>query len=132
VAELKKVLHIEDEADIREITGISLETLGGLTVEHCASGREALACAVGFAPDLLLIDVMMPGLSGPETLAELRKFPQLQHVPVIFMTAKVQASEIEALNALDIIGIVTKPFDPVRLPAELTEIWGRAMNRTSA
>jgi CheY-like chemotaxis protein len=126
VTTLKNVLHIEDETDIRKITKVSLETLGGLTVEQCANGREAISQAALSHPDLLLIDVMMPGLSGPETLAELRKIPHMKDIPAIFMTAKIQPAEIETLEAFDVIGIITKPFDPVSLPADIAKLWNAA------
>ena len=70
---LNRILHVGDEPDIREIAKVSPEAVGGFTVETCSSGREALDRAEQFAPDLLLLDVMMPGMDGPTTLGELRK-----------------------------------------------------------
>src|SRR3954462_8579877 len=92
---LQKVLYVEDDADIRTIASLALEAVGGFTLPACASGAEALAGGTAFAPDLLLLDVMMPGMDGPTTLARLRQLPAMRDVPVIFMTAKVQASEVK-------------------------------------
>src|SRR5437868_4642739 len=91
---LTKILLVEDEEDIRTIASISLEDIGHFTVKYCASGMEALEVAEIFAPDLILLDVMMPGMDGIETMKRLRLLPSLKETPVIFLTAKVQASEI--------------------------------------
>ena len=85
MAELKKILHVEDEPDIREIALLALETVGGFSVESCGSGDEALEKAPGFMPDLFLMDIMMPGMDGPATLVELRKMPEFADTPVIFI-----------------------------------------------
>ncbi len=114
-----KILHIEDEADIREIASISLGMLGGHELKQCPSGDVAIAECDGFAPDLLLIDVMMPGLTGPETLLELRKKASAQNIPAVFMTAKASASEIEYYLSLGVQGVIRKPFDPITLSDEI-------------
>lgn len=126
MAVLNRILHIEDEPDIREIARIALETIGGYQVHQCEDGIAALAEAEGFAPDLMIIDVMMPRLSGPETLAELRKIPSLAAVPVIFMTAKVQKEEVDALLKLGILGVIQKPFEPIELPQQVARLWEAA------
>lgn len=123
--ELKKVLYVEDDADIRMIATLALETVGGLQLKACPSGAEALAAAPAFAPDLLLLDVMMPGLDGPATLVKLRELPGTAATPVVFMTAKVQASEVEAYKAMGAIGVITKPFDPMTLAAQVRELWAK-------
>ena len=120
---LQKVLYVEDDPDIREVAQLALELVGGLEVRMCASGEEAVAQAPGFAPDLLLLDVMMPGLDGPSTLARLREHPTLSSTPAVFMTAKVQPQEVAALRALGAIGVVAKPFDPMCLGDELRALW---------
>lgn len=121
--ELKKILHIEDEADIQEVARVSLEAVGGFTVETCSSGQEALEKAPVFLPDLILLDVMMPGLDGPTTLQELRKMPETVKTPIIFMTAKVQPGEIEKLKKLGAEDVIAKPFDPMTLPEQIKTIW---------
>ena len=122
-AVLRRVLYVEDDGDIRTIASMALEVVGGLTLQACASGAEALAAAEAFEPQLLLLDVMMPGMDGPTTLARLRERPALRHVPVIFMTAKVQASEVEQYKVLGALGVITKPFDPMALPGQVQALW---------
>lgn len=111
----KKILLAEDEPDIRTVAELALESVGGFTVRLCEDGPRALEALPGFAPDLVMLDVMMPGMDGPATLAELRKLPQGKSVPVIFMTAKVQQAEIEGYKKLGAIGVIAKPFDPMTL-----------------
>ena len=122
---LAKVLYVEDDPDIREVAHLALALVGGLDVHICASGEDAIAEAPAFAPDLLLLDVMMPGLDGPSTLQRLREHPALADTPVVFMTAKVQRQELAALRALGAIDIVAKPFDPMRLADDIRAIWAR-------
>lgn len=97
---LERVLYVEDDPDIQTVAQLALEVVGGLTVKVCSSGEQALAEAEAFAPDMILLDVMMPGMDGPSTLAALRQRPALANVPVAFMTAKVQPHEVEQLIAL--------------------------------
>ena len=126
MAELKKILHVEDEPDIREIALLALETVGGFSVESCGSGDEALEKAPGFMPDLFLMDIMMPGMDGPATLVELRKKPEFADTPVIFMTAKAQAQEVVRFKELGAIDVITKPFDPITLSDQIRKIWDNA------
>lgn len=111
----KKILLAEDEPDIRAVAELALESVGGFAVRLCEDGQAALDALPAFAPDLVILDVMMPGMDGPTTLAELRKLPQGKEVPVIFMTAKVQQAEIENYKRLGAIGVIAKPFDPMTL-----------------
>lgn len=120
---LERILYVEDEPDIREVAAIALEAVGGYTLRVCHSGGEALAVAEAFAPDLLLLDVMMPGMDGPTTLSELRKIPALADTPAVFMTAKVQPSEVAEYRAMGALGVVPKPFDPMTLAETLRSIW---------
>jgi len=124
VRPLKRILHVEDEADIRAIAKLALEAFGGFEVESCESGRDALAKAPVFRPDLVLLDVMMPGMDGPMTLEALRKLSGLAAVPAVFMTAKAQPHEVEKLRALA-IDVVIKPFDPEALCSQIIDIWRR-------
>ena len=116
---MMRILHIEDEADILEVARIALEDVGGLAVASAPSGREGLELAQRSVPDLILLDVMMPGMDGPSTLRALRQRPETAAVPVIFMTAKAQSAEIERFKALGAIGVITKPFDPMTLADEV-------------
>lgn len=122
---LTRILMVEDDLDIRSIAHLSLTAVGGFTVALCASGEEALAQAEAFAPDLILLDVMMPGLDGPATLAALRAKPALAAVPALFMTAKVQPQEVVHYRELGALDVVAKPFDPMALPGQLRALWER-------
>ncbi len=123
---LQKILFVEDDPDIQMVAQLALEAVGGYTVQMCSSGKEALAVAEQFAPDLILLDVMMPGMDGPTTLMELRKKPSLSHTPVIFMTARVQRHEIEQYLAMGAADVISKPFDPMTLSAQVADIWVKA------
>lgn len=123
--QLMHILYVEDEPDIRTVACLALEALGGFNVEVCSSGDEALQRAPELNPQLILLDVMMPGMDGPATLKALRQLPQFVATPVIFMTAKVQANEIAVYKALGAADVIPKPFDPMTLAAKVLEIWER-------
>jgi two-component system, OmpR family, response regulator len=123
---LKKILHVEDEPDIRAIAKLALEAFGGFEVDSCESGADALARMPAFQPDLVLLDVMMPGMDGPMTLEAIRKLPGFAAVPAVFMTAKAQPHEIDKLKASGAIDVVIKPFDPEALCSQIADIWRRA------
>lgn len=125
-ARLNKILYVEDEQDIRTIATMSLQMVGKFKVQACSSGAEALAAVDQFKPDLLLLDVMMPGMDGPETLARLREHDAGAGVPAVFMTAKVQAGEIDAFRSLGVVDVIPKPFDPMTLADQLRDIWKAA------
>lgn len=122
MAEIKKILYVEDEPDIRTIAEIALRDIGGFILETCSSGAQALEKAEAFVPDLILLDVMMPGMDGPETLKALRKMEITAGTPAIFMTAKVQPQEIEQYKSLGAIEVIAKPFDPVNLAQQIRTI----------
>ena len=126
---LQRLLYVEDDPGIQAIVRLTLEELGGFTVYSCSSGHEAVATAAGFKPDLILLDVIMPEMSGPATLAALRRIPELAAVPVIFMTAKNDPHELTSLKEQGAIAIIGKPFDPVTLCDEIRDAW--AMEHTS-
>jgi len=125
MAELKKILYVEDEPDIQMIARVALENVGGFELLVCSSGAEAIEKAAAFKPDLLLLDVMMPGMDGPTTLSELRKIPQLEKTPVMFMTAKVQPQEVEFLMSLNVADVIAKPFDPMGLAGNIRDSWAK-------
>jgi CheY-like chemotaxis protein len=120
---LETILYVEDEPDIRTVARMALEAVGGFTVHACASGQEALAAAPGANADLILLDVMMPGLDGPSTLKALRDIPATAATPVIFMTAKVQPAEVAQYRSLGALDVIAKPFDPMQISAEIRRIW---------
>lgn len=123
--ELNRIIYAEDEPDIQEVALMALDDIGGFTVEACNSGQEMLDKAIAFKPDLILLDVMMPNLDGPATLAQLRKLPELVNTPAAFMTAKVQPKEVENFLALGAIGVIPKPFDPMTLADQIRDIWNK-------
>lgn len=116
-------MHVEDEPDIQLITKIALQDMGGFELLSCCSGEQALAEIERFLPDLLLLDVMMPGLNGPDTLIAIRQNPKFEKIPALFMTAKVQPSEIDELIALGALDVIPKPFNPVTLSDDIRAIW---------
>ncbi len=120
---LLKITLVEDEPDIRTVARLALELVGGFTLQVCSSGQEALEKCPAFGPDLLLLDVMMPGMDGPTTLARLREIPALASTPAVFMTAKVQPQEVAALRALGALDVIAKPFDPMKLATRVRAIW---------
>jgi two-component system, OmpR family, response regulator len=123
VPRLKRIMCVDDERDILDVAQLCLETVSGFEVKTCTSGQEALTKVEAFAPDLILLDVMMPGMNGPETLADLRKKVALNGVPIVFMTARIQSSEIKAYLKLGAAGVIPKPFDPMALSSDVERIW---------
>lgn len=114
------VLHVDDEPDIREVAAMSLELDGAMSLTSAASGSEALELLrEDLRPDVILLDVMMPELDGPGTLAQLRQLGGHERTPVIFMTARAQISEVNRYIALGAIGVIVKPFDPMGLAASV-------------
>lgn len=112
---MKRLLYVDDEADIREVASMSLELNSEFEVRTCASGAEALPVAAEWRPELILLDVMMPGMDGPTTFAHLREDPATSGIPVVFITARTQGPEIERFEALGARGVIAKPFDPMTL-----------------
>ena len=120
----RRLLLVDDDDAIREIARISLERVGGWGVVAAASGEAALEIvAAGGLFDLVVLDVMMPGIDGPATLERLRQVLP-PHVPVIFLTAKLQAADRARLLGLGAVGVIAKPFDPMALAAEIDGILG--------
>lgn len=121
-ATIQRVLYVEDDPDIRTVAVMSMEAVGGFTVVACASGAEAVERGPHARPDVILLDMMMPGMDGHETLRALRQIPALGATPAIFMTARVQAAEVAAHLAEGAIGVIAKPFDPMELPDEIRRL----------
>ena len=120
---LTRILMVEDEPDIRMIARLALENVGGFTVRVASSGADALKEAPGFAPDLILLDVMMPGMDGPTTLKALRATPALAATPVVFVTAKVQPAEVAHYRSMGALDVIAKPFDPMTLAETIRQVW---------
>jgi CheY-like chemotaxis protein len=123
----RRVLVVDDDDTIRELVQLSLETLTGWDVLTASSGAEALRRAAEEHPDAILLDVMMPELDGPATMAQLRADPRIGDIPVIMVTAKVQASERRRFADIDgVRGVIAKPFDPMTLADEVAGMLGWA------
>jgi two-component system OmpR family response regulator len=125
MTELKRILHVEDDPSIQAVAKVALEAVGGFQVLSCASGQEALDQVQGFAPDFILLDVMMPGMDGPKTLELIGQLVDTTHIPVAFMTAKVQPDEVAHYRSLGAHGVIIKPFDPMQLAAQVRQIWNQ-------
>ncbi|MDX2052238.1 MAG: response regulator [Polyangiaceae bacterium] len=121
---ISKVLVVDDEPDLRTISRLSLERVGGWKTFLAGSGKEALEVAERELPDVILLDVMMPGMDGPTTLLEIRKRAALANIRVVFLTAKVQKHEVQAYVEMGASGVIPKPFDPMKLPSELRRLLG--------
>ena len=115
----KRILIVDDEDDIREVAQVSLELVGQYDVMTASNGRAGIVSARTQRPDAILLDVMMPGLDGPATLAELKADPLTRDIPVVFLTAKTQAAERTRLSELGAAGILVKPFDPLKLAGDV-------------
>lgn len=110
-----RVLYVDDEPDIRELVEMSLSLDPELTIKSCSSGTEGLAVAAEWMPDIILMDVMMPVMDGPQTLVHLREDEATADIPVVFMTARAQARELAHFLTLGAAGVISKPFDPMTL-----------------
>ena len=120
-----KLILVEDEPDIQVVARLSLEYAGGFDVHCFSSGPDFLAGGGDIAADFVLLDVMMPGMDGMETLKQLRQCPWGGALPVIFLTAKVQTHEVAHYLELGALGVIAKPFHPVRFPQELRTLLGQ-------
>jgi EAL domain-containing protein (putative c-di-GMP-specific phosphodiesterase class I)/ActR/RegA family two-component response regulator len=116
---LFRVLHIDDDSHTLDVVAASLGLDPEFVVRDCRSGADGLTVAAEWQPDLILLDVMMPVMDGPSTLRHLREVPQTAEIPVVFMTARAQTSEIEHFKSLGTAGVITKPFDPKKLAASV-------------
>ena len=121
---LKRILLVDDDPDIRDVATLALRTTGGYDVQPCGSAREAIERAPSFRPDLILLDVWMPGTDGLTTLAALREIEATAETPVVFLTG-VQVDEIARAPEMGCLGVIPKPFEPTALPARLEALWGR-------
>lgn len=123
---LEKVVYVEDDPDIREIATLALEDIGGFTLKTFESGEEALRSVQAFAPQVILLDVMMPGMDGTETLAALRKKGAItDSTLVVFMTAKVHPEEVQRYKKMGVEHVISKPFNPMTLADEVRSIWDK-------
>lgn len=120
---LNKILYVEDDPDIQTVAKMAMEMIGGFTLEVCDDGYQALEKASVFQPDLFLLDMMIPGMTGIQTLEKLREQPGMENVPAIFMTAKIQNHEVQDYKRQGVLGVIPKPFDPMALANDINSIW---------
>ncbi|GAB2920703.1 response regulator [Rheinheimera gaetbuli] len=120
---LQRVMHVEDDESIRAVAEIALTDVAGFELLSCDSGQSALAQAEAFAPQLILLDVMMPQMDGLQTLLALRQLPGMAQVPVVFMTAKIQQAEKQQYIAAGAIAVIDKPFEPMALGDTLSRLY---------
>ncbi len=116
----RTLLLIDDEDDIREIAAMTLQTMGDFDIIAARDGASGIAKAAQARPDAILLDFMMPGLDGPATFERLQESESTRAIPVIFMTAKVQAADRRRLVDLGARGVISKPFDPMTLAEEVS------------
>lgn len=119
-----KILIIDDESDIRQIARLGLSRVGRMEVVEAGSGFEGVELAASESPDCILLDVMMPQMDGPTTLARLRSTAATANIPVIFLTAKAMTPEVKGLMETGAAGVLTKPFDPLTLADQVRQILG--------
>ncbi|MGG6297127.1 response regulator [Leptolyngbya sp. AN02str] len=121
---MKKILVIDNEVYIQEIAQICLQTTAGWHVVTAGSGQEGLKQAKLEQPDAILLDVMMPDMDGIMTFQSLQEQPETKSIPVVLLTAKVQASDLQRYTRLGIQGAIAKPFDPLTLAFQLAALLG--------
>ena len=119
-----KILVVDDDDDVRSLAVISLEKVGGYEVRWVDSGAHALQELRQWRPDVVVLDVMMPDMDGPEVLARIREHRDLHDVPVVFLTASVVEAELDKLRMSPVSGVLSKPFNPMQLPTDLANLLG--------
>ena len=124
---LERVMHVEDDESIRVVVEIALVDIAGLELLSCDSGQSALAQVDAYAPQLILLDVMMPQMDGLQTLAALRQKPALADTPVVFMTAKIQQAEKQRYLDAGAISVIEKPFEPMELGDTLSQLYQHSL-----
>lgn len=121
---MRRILIIDDEDDIREVAALSLETVAGWTVCTANSGTAGIQKAITEKPDAILMDVMMPAMDGPTTFRQMQAIPDVSHIPVLLLTAKVQGVDQRRFAGLGVSGVLFKPFDPLTLADQMASALG--------
>lgn len=117
-----KALVVDDDEDVRFVAQVSLGRVGGMSVIVASTGEEGLALARSERPDVILLDMMMPGMDGAATFRALREVPETAAIPIVFLTAKAMASEVERMKDLGAKAVILKPFDPMTLAEDVRTI----------
>lgn len=121
---MRRILIIDDEDDIREVAALSLESVAGWLVSTADCAADGIKKAVEEKPDAILMDVMMPAMDGPTAFKEMQKLPEIAHIPVILLTAKVQGVDQRRFAGIGVAGVLFKPFDPIALSDEVSRTLG--------
>lgn len=122
---LSKLIIADDDDDILTIMRFALEDMNDVTIKYCHSGQETIKEALLLQPDMIILDVMMPHMDGITTFEMIRKIPSLEHIPCVFLTARVHGHEIERYRKLGAAEVIIKPFDALALPKTILDIWNR-------
>lgn len=117
------ILYAEDEEILQKIVKYALERFGNYSVMTCDDGTQAVAAALKYRPDLIILDVMMPGKDGLTAFEEIRAIPEVADTPIVFMTARIQPDEVEVYRKIGAVNVIGKPFEPSHLPDIISEIW---------
>ncbi|WP_172982800.1 response regulator [Roseovarius bejariae] len=123
---LKTILHVDDDVDIRVIIQMALETVGSFEVHQFATGQEAVDAVETVQPQMLLLDMMMPDMSGEDVWRKISEQPAGGNLPTIFLTAKAEDSLSQELLRKGALAVITKPVDPMTLATRIEEIWAKA------
>ena len=122
-SELRHILYVDDEPDMRMLVQLTLENMGSMKVTACESGFEAVEIAQNNAPQLILLDVLMPDMDGPAVLKEIMSNPKTANIPVIFLTGRSAADSVASYKEMGAKGVLAKPFDLVALPDQVRTLW---------
>ena len=120
---LKRIMYVDDDPDLQDIVRLGLETRGGFTVTCCDTGNQALEEIKIFKPDLMILDMLLPGMSGLQLLERMRELRGVPWIPVIFLTSKISPQQVEEYKKLGVIGVINKPLNPLELRHQVREIW---------
>ncbi|PZO35520.1 MAG: two-component system response regulator [Pseudanabaena frigida] len=118
----KTILLIDDEPNLAEVISICLSSFKGWNVKVANSGKAGLSLVQTIQPDAILLDVMMPEMDGITVYQTLQKNPDTQNIPVIFLTAKVQESDLKKFTQLGVVGTIAKPFEPLNIADRIAQL----------
>lgn len=116
-------MYVDDDPDLRNIVRVGLELGGGFTVKLCSTGQQALDEVREFKPDMILLDVVMPDMSGPKLLETFKKQPGISNIPVVFLTSKILPEQLALYEELGAVGVIRKPFNPMKLSEQVKQVW---------
>ncbi|MGD2090862.1 MAG: response regulator [Candidatus Aminicenantes bacterium] len=123
IPQLKRIMYVDDDPDLQDIVRLGLETRAGFTVTCCDSGNQALEEIRDFKPDLVILDMVLPGMSGLHLLERMRELRGVPWIPVIFLTSKISPQQVEEYKELGVIGVINKPLNPLELRDRVRDIW---------